>query len=92
MRRFDRWTQPGRRRRRRLEITLPPVNALPPTAEDTQFEVQQRSPGGPIRRMFFGREADALSFADALAHWMARRGEDGSVRIVWPATHADPGA
>jgi hypothetical protein len=84
-------SQPRRRRHRRLGIALPPARVAPLQAEDEHFEVLQQGAGGPIRRMFFWREQDALSFADALTRWMARSGEDGSVRIVWPSTRGNLG-
>jgi hypothetical protein len=73
-----------RRRHRRFGIPLRPARTLPEPDESRPFEVQQRDVTGPVRRLFFRREADALSFADALAHWMALRGERGSVQILWP--------
>jgi hypothetical protein len=62
----------------------------PPAAVVLRFEVQQRDVAGPVRRALFATEREALNFADMLVHWMARRGEKGTVKIIWPAGRARP--
>ena len=76
---------PKASRRRRFGVAIPTRRRAAGAADPAPFEVQQRDASGPVRRMLFWREKDALSFADALSHWMSRRGDAGSVRILWPS-------
>ncbi|HEY3317083.1 MAG TPA: hypothetical protein VGK50_01485 [Coriobacteriia bacterium] len=56
--------------------------------DSRHFEVQKRDETGLIASVIFSTERQALAFADALAHLMAKTGEQGSVQVVWPRPHA----
>jgi hypothetical protein len=55
--------------------------------DSEHYEVQKRDETGLIASVIFSTERQALAFADALAHLMAKTGEQGSVQVVWPRPH-----
>jgi hypothetical protein len=61
-----------------------PVDPRSIVSDPEHFEVQKRDETGLVASIIFRTERQALAFADALVHLMARKGEKGSVQIVWP--------
>jgi hypothetical protein len=80
MRHRDRLMSLGRRR-----VQPPtPVDPRSLVNDPDHFEVQKRDETGLVASIIFRTERQALAFADGLVHLMAKKGEKGSVQIVWP--------
>lgn len=77
--------QPTRRRWPRSLIEGRRTPSAPkPMCDPIHYEVQKRDETGLVASVVFTTERQALSFADGLLRLMARKGEAGSVQIVWP--------